>query len=78
MTEHPEHVEHLIAACREYPGLDPRDVLEAIADPQWCDASRPNDWRNFVGCELVEIWESLPMDSRLVAYLMSSSLASRE
>ena len=38
----------LLTACREYPGLDPRDPLEAIADPQWDSASRTNDWRNAV------------------------------
>jgi hypothetical protein len=43
MKTHAKTVENqtvakLLEACREYPGLDPRDPLEAIADPCWDDA----------------------------------------
>ncbi len=73
MTEHPEYIARLIAACRQYPGLDPRDVLEAIDDPQWNDASRTNDWRNYVNSQVRCDWHQLPRPARLVAYLMSAS-----
>ncbi len=65
-------VAELLDACREYRGLDPRDVLEAIADPQWDDAGPINDWRNRIGETLIDLWESLPIEARLVAYLRAS------
>ncbi len=76
MTEHPEHIKRLIEACRRFPGLDPRDVLKAIDDPQWGDASRTNDWRNGVLGTVSDLWDDLPIEARLVAYLTAAVEAS--
>lgn len=73
MTEHyPEHVQWLIEACRKYSGLDPRDVLDAINDPQWGRAKRVSDWRNEVVGEIEALWCELTLEGRLVAYLAAS------
>ena len=68
-TKNATVIEQLAAACREYPGLDPRDPLDAIKDPQWEDACRTNDWRNYVSYHVASLWDSLSVESRLVAYL---------
>jgi hypothetical protein len=62
----------LLEACREYPGLDPRDPLDAVADPQWGDASRTNDWRNHIPPSVSELWDGIPLEGRLAAYLMGA------
>lgn len=78
VTEHPEHIQELLAACRRYRGLDPRDVLEAIEDPQWYRAKATNDWRNQVPAEFMEMWDRLSPEARLSVYLFSANLASRQ
>lgn len=68
-------VEELATVCRQYPSLDPRDPLDAIADPQWDDASRTDDWRNYVDSEVAAMWDRLSAESRLVAYLTAAGRA---
>ena len=68
-------IERLLALCRQYPGLDPRDVLEAVANPQWGEAARTNDWRQYVCASVVELWPGLSQESRLVSYLSASVAA---
>jgi len=78
MTKHPEHIERLIAACRLYPGLDPRDVVDAVGSPCWSDAYSVNDWRNHVHFVLVDDWDALCLEARLVVYLQAAATASIE
>ncbi len=69
---YPRHILELIAACRQNRGLDPRDVLDAIDDPQWERACHTNDWRSVVVDSVVDIWPFLGVEARLVAYLTAS------
>jgi len=62
----------LLSACRPFRGLDPRGVMDAIDDPRWDDAGPINDWRNRVGDTIVDIWDDLPVEARLVAYFKAS------
>lgn len=66
-------VARLLEASRKLPGLDPRDPLDAVADPQWGRASRTNDWRNHVEPEIINVWDELSLDARIVAYLLGAS-----
>jgi hypothetical protein len=72
-TKNKSAVDELVAACREHPGLDPRDVLVAIADPQWGNASRKNDWRMRVDALVIDLWGDLSLDAKLALYLTASS-----
>jgi len=74
-TEKRAAVERLIAECRQFPGLDTRDVLEAIDDPQFQKARATNDWRNAVDETVMEVWTDLPVEARLVGYLHGSLAA---
>ena len=66
-------IDKLLEACRGISGLDPRDPLDAVADPHWDEASRTNDWRNCVDDDVIFVWDSLSLDAKLVAYLQGAS-----
>jgi hypothetical protein len=66
-------VDALVVACRRYPGLDPRDVLEAIDDPQWSSSGPINDWRNNIISDVIEIWGLLGHEARLAFYLQAAA-----
>jgi len=72
-TEKSAVVERLAKACRNNLGLDPRDPLAAIQDPQWDKARRTNDWRNYIEPDLIDVWEQLSDEARLSAYLTAAS-----
>lgn len=74
----PPHVEVLLRLCREEMTLDPRDVLEAVNDPQWNKAGRVHDWRNHIQGGLEDIWDQLGLDARLSLYLTAAIGADRE
>lgn len=61
----------LVERCRRYRGLDPRDPLEAIEDPQWDDAGSISDWRNYVPDSIKRCWGGLSLDARVVTYLQA-------
>jgi hypothetical protein len=64
-------IEKLAESCKQYRGLDPRDFLELVANPQWGKAHRTNDWRNHVPDAVAERWADLSLEARLVAYLIA-------
>ncbi len=71
-------ISELVAACREYPHGDGRDVADIIANPQWDDAGRIGDWRNAVDDAVIAIWHKLPTQARLVAYLAAAQAVYHE
>jgi hypothetical protein len=62
----------LLEMCRAHRGLDPRDPLEAVADPHWWNASRKDDWRNVVPTKIADVEPLLSLESRLAAYYVAA------
>lgn len=53
-------------------------VFSAISNPQFENAGRVHDWRNYVPALLQEHWNELSVDSRLIVYAMAEDRASAE
>lgn len=53
-------------------------TAEAILNPEWENAGRVNDWRNYIPEKLQEIWNDLSCDAKIIAYYMADEMAGRE
>lgn len=42
------------------------------------DVRKVHDWRNYVPSEVVEVWNYLPLDARLIAFAMAENRARNE
>ena len=55
-----------------------KKILEMIDAPNWANARKVHDWRNHVPDGIVELWDFLDRDSKLVAFLMALERAEAE
>lgn len=67
--KNPAYIDELIAQCNAEFNTDPRDVLEAIADPQWENRNKVHDWRTHVKSSIQDLWQHLSLDARIALYL---------
>lgn len=48
------------------------ETIEIVQDPQWLNCrNEPNDWRTHVDGEIRNIWESLQVHSKVMAFIMA-------
>ena len=63
--------------CARYDALDddlPRDWLS----PNWSDAVRVHDWRNYIPEPIQKRWQNLAVETRIVAACMAEMQAKNE
>lgn len=53
-------------------------LLNRLANPKWEGNGRVHDWRNHVSAVVREVWNGLPIEARLVAYIDACSDANSE
>ena len=49
----------------------PEWVAQEIAEPQFGRQKLISDWRNYVPDPIRDVWNTLPIEARVVAYLMA-------
>jgi len=54
------------------------DVIERMNHPNWHIEKHIHDWEGYIPKEWQKIWNSLPIEAKLVAFLMSENQASKE
>jgi hypothetical protein len=52
--------------------------ISSWCDPRWDEVSKVHDWRNHVPSSVYQVWDMLPAEARLVAFVMAQEQASRE
>ena len=54
-------------------------TAENIANtPTWWKPLQVHDWRNYIPDEICRMWENLPIEARLVAMIITKTIADRE
>ncbi len=73
-----ETINQLRSAAREVAqGSIDQDWSE-IAVPPWDECKRTHDWKNYVPESICEVWDTLPIEAKLVCYILCKQLASNE
>ena len=79
MSELPAHVAAMLEECREKIYADTTgEAIEELEQADFENTRKCHDWRNHVAYDVVEVWDSLSLEGRLVAFLQAEQMADRE
>lgn len=69
----------LIAAARDVScALEPPFSLDDVLDPDWSVDRKVHNWRRHVPDAILELWDALPIEAKLCAFIQASRAASLE
>jgi hypothetical protein len=51
---------------------------QAIDDPSWSECGPVHDWRKYVPDSVVDAWDSLPLETRLIVYVLCAKQSQSE
>lgn len=72
------NLQSLIAAACVAVSTSQEQLLETIITPRWHDRKGPNNWRVYVPGELRALWDSLPIEARIVGFAIAENQANWE
>ena len=56
----------------------PVSIGNSILKPKWDEAGRVYDWRNYVPIGLQNIWDKLSVESRIIIFYLTDTMAHQE
>lgn len=74
-----ETLNALILAAREaQSAVEPPFSLEGARNPDWSVTRKVHNWRRYVPDAIRAVWDALPIEARLCAFIQASEAASLE
>jgi hypothetical protein len=58
--------------------MNEKAVLKILLEPEWDNAEKVHDWRNYVTEEVIKNWDSLDILARACIYDICEAVASNE
>ena len=58
--------------------MDYAAIFETLKNPEFGKAGRVHDWRNHVPECIVDTWDTLALESRLIAYIVADNASDNE
>lgn len=54
------------------------DIIRTLIFPKFKEAQKIHDWRNYISPPMIKTWDSLSLESKLIAYVFAEEQASKE
>lgn len=76
-------VEQIVNAMSDDPwwvktDKDRDELMHRLDDPQFAQASRVHEWRNYVPDVVQKLWPQLSLETRIIMYMAAENAASNE
>lgn len=66
-----------VQLCFEFQPMELKDLKQTLCNPQFTQAGKIHDWRNYIPHLMQYRWNDFPLTARLVAYCFAEEQANR-